>query len=137
VTGEWATALIGFAGVVSGAGLTALGQYWVQRSARRRSTGRAAVAALQDAALAVRDAARRAGENPFDGSRQLALDSVLGRYDLVVERVVSAEVRARAAAWRPVALRYFAGDEDVSRWQEERAWAALAASAGADLRRRY
>jgi hypothetical protein len=140
VTGEWAgalPALIGFAGVVVGAGLTALGQYCVQRSARRRSTERAAVAALQDAALAVRDAARRAGGDPFDGSRQLALDSALGRFDLVVERVVAAEVRARATAWRPVALRYFSGDEDVSRWQEERAWADLAGSAGADLRGHY
>jgi hypothetical protein len=140
VTGEWAgalPALIGFAGVVVGAALAALGQYWVQRSARRRSTERAAVTALQDAALAVRDAARRAGEDPFDGSRQLALDSALGRFDLVVERVVSAEVRARATAWRPVALAYFSGDEDVSRWQEERAWADLAGSAGADLRGHY
>ena len=140
MTGEWAgalPALIGFAGVVVGATLTAVGQYWVQRSARRRSTERAAVTALQDVALAVRDAARRAGEDPFNGARQLALDSVLGRFDLVVERVVSAEVRLRATAWRPVALGYFSGDEDVSRWQEERAWADLAASAGADLRGHY
>jgi hypothetical protein len=140
VTGETAGALpavIGLAGVVAGAALTAVGQYWVQRSVRRRATERAAVTDLQDAALAVRDSARRAGEDPFNAGRQHALDSALGRFDLVVERVVSAEVRAHATAWRPVALRYFSGDEDVSRWQEERAWAALAGSAGADLRQHY
>ncbi|MCW2609982.1 MAG: hypothetical protein QOC93_1446 [Actinomycetota bacterium] len=138
--GEWVgalPALIGLAGVVAGAALTAVGQYWVQRTVRRRATERAAVTALQDVALAVRDAARRAGEDPFNPGRQLALDSALGRFDLVVERVVSAEVRASASAWRPIALRYFAGDEDVSRWQEERAWADLAGSAGEDLRAHY
>lgn len=140
VTGDGSAALpalIGAAGVVVGALLTAAAQYWVQRMIRRKSTERAAVAALQDAALAVRDAARRAGEEPFDAHRQLVLDNALGRFDMLVERVVSPRVREHGTAWRIVALRYFSGDEDVSRWQEERAWARLNGSAGEDLREHY
>jgi hypothetical protein len=138
--GDWSGALaavIGAAGVVVGAALTAAGQYWVQRTIRRRATERAAVAGLQDAALAVRDAARRAGEDPFATDPQRALDSALGRFDMLVERVVSVSVRRRAEAWRAVALEYFSGDEDVSRWQEERAWRRLNGGAGEDLRGRY
>ena len=138
--GQWSgtvAALVGLAGVAAGAVLTALGQYLVQRTIRRRTTERAAVAALQDAALAVRDAARRAGEDPFNSHRQLVLDNALGRFDMLVERVVDTGVRVRATDWRAVALRYFSGDEDVSRWQEERAWARLNGSAGEDLRENY
>jgi type II secretory pathway pseudopilin PulG len=140
VTGDWSgavAALIGVIGVVVGAVLAALGQYLVQRTVRRRATERAAVAALQDAALAVRDAARRAGEDPFNAHRQLVLDNALGRFDMLVERVVNPRVRERANDWRLVALRYFSGDEDVSRWQEERGWARLNGSAGEDLRENY
>jgi type II secretory pathway pseudopilin PulG len=140
VTGGWANAfpaLIGVIGVVVGALLTAVGQYWVQRAVRRKTTERAAVAALQDAALAVRDAARRAGEDPFNPHRQLILDNSLGRFDMLVERVVNPSVRERATAWRVVALRYFSGDEDVSRWQEEQVWGRLNGSAGEDLRENY
>ena len=137
MSGEWLPALIGLAGVATGAVLTALGQYWVQRKVRRRATERAAVTAFQDAALGLRDAARRAGEDPFSASRALALDSALGRFDVLVERVVSVGVRARAAVWRTIALRYFSGDEDVSRWQEEEAWARLAEVAGEELREHY
>jgi type II secretory pathway pseudopilin PulG len=140
VTGDWSNAfpaLIGIVGVVVGALLSAAGQYWVQRAVRRKATERAAVASLQDAALAVRDAARRTGEDPFNAHRQLVLDNALGRFDMLVERVVNPRVRERATAWRIVALRYFSGDEDVSRWQEERAWARLNGSAGEDLRENY
>jgi type II secretory pathway pseudopilin PulG len=137
VAGDWLPALIGLAGVAVGAVLTALGQYWVQRTVRRRAAERAAVTAFGDAALALRDAARRAGDDPFSASRALVLDSALGRFDLMVERVVSVEVRDRAAEWRPIALRYFSGDEDVSRWQEEGAWVRLAVGTGVSLREHY
>lgn len=136
-TADWLLALIGLSGVVVGALLTALGQYWVQRAVRRRATQRLAVAALQEAALAVRDAARRAGDDPFNSHRQLVLDNSLGRFDMLLERVPSAEVRQQAAEWRVTALAYFSGDEDVSRWQEERAWQRLNGSAGEELRENY
>ena len=135
--GEWFPGLVGLTGVVVGALLTALGQYWVQRSVRRRATQRLAVAALQDAALAVRDAARRVGDDPFNSHRQLVLDNCLGRFDMLLERVPSVEVRQQAAEWRVTALAYFSGDEDVSRWQEERAWQRLNGCAGEELRENY
>jgi hypothetical protein len=138
--GDWSGALpafIGLAGVAIGAVLTAAGQYWVQRAVRRKATERIAVAALQDAALAVRDAARRVSEDPFNTHRQLVLDNSLGRFDMLLERVSSAPVRQRAADWRVVTLAYFSGDEEVSRWQEESAWRQLNGSAGEELRDNY
>lgn len=110
------------------------------RQERLYQRHRAALLAIQDAALTLRQALADFGElaRAVPGNRPAELiqaerefDRALGVLEVMLSRVENAEVRRLVTAWRLIAqVSFISVHDEVSRPDEQRAWSALNAAIG-------
>ena len=129
------SALIGAAAVLLVALLTEVSVSRRQRRARSVDQRRAAVEAVQDAALELRGGlnaygplARRASGGAGDerlADARRRVDDALARLDVVLSRVDDEAVLTATTAWRGRVWMHFLSAEEVSTHEERELWDAM------------